>query len=173
MVVSEKVFRYKTHGKTWLLASRVFSLRLCCQIEIRHLWLPRLSTTEEEISVPIIPFGSYEEKRVKISLLYRKCRSAVVRNGNHTTCVVVCRVWKPGSRFRELPGICAFFHFLVFRTKFPRIPGWYHYVTNLKILYEIFHFALRKQKFVYAAYSVEQRNNVEIRSCSTANRVMQ
>jgi len=30
------------------------------------------------------------------------------------------------------------------------------YVTNLKILYEILHFVLRKQKFVYTAYSVEQ-----------------
>jgi len=93
-------------------------------------------------------FRVLRRKRVKISLLYRKCRLAVVTNGNHTSCVVMCRVWKPRSRFREFPGICDFVHFRVFRTKFPGIPGWYHYVTNLKILYEIFHFVLRKQKFV-------------------------
>jgi len=45
MVVSEKVFRYTKRGKSWLIASRVFSLRICCQIETRHLWLLRLSTT--------------------------------------------------------------------------------------------------------------------------------
>jgi len=58
-------------------------------------------------------FESYEEKRVKISLLYRKCRLAVVTNGNYTTCVVVCWVWKLGSRFREFPEICDLFHFPV------------------------------------------------------------
>ena len=54
------------------------------------------------------------------------------------------------NRFLEVASLeeCDFFHFPVFRTKFKGIPGWYQYVTNLKILHKIFHFVLRKQKFV-------------------------
>jgi len=56
------------------------------------------------------------------------------------------------NRFLEVASLveCDFLHFpfLGFPNKIQGIPGWYQYVTNLKILYKIFHFVLRKQKFV-------------------------
>jgi len=68
-------------------------------------------------------------------------------------CAEPIRVWKPGSRFREFPGICDFFHFpfpMFSEQNSREYPDGINYVTNLKILYKIFHFVLRKQNFVQA-----------------------
>jgi len=64
---------------------------------------------------------------------------------NLCRCVQGLETGIPVSR---IPGNLWLFSFPGFPNKIPGIPGWYHYVTNLKILYEIFNFVLRKQKFV-------------------------
>jgi len=152
-------------------------LRLCCRIETRHLWLPRLSTTEEEISVPIILSGTTKKNE---STFLCCIKNFDLQSSQMVTTQLVWLCVRFGNRdpgFENSREFLPFFISRFFRTKSPRIPGWCHYVTTLKILHEIFHFVLRKQKFVYTAYSVvEQTINVEIRSCSTANavnRVMQ